>query len=68
MLENRICSQIQDLHASFDINETGKHKRCSRNFTYTLSTPEGSNLTVFFVLWVVVFDILTIFQNYPIWA
>ncbi len=49
-LKNRICRQIQDLHASFGIEERRKHKGCSRSCTYTLFLPYGVEIKLIFAL------------------
>ncbi len=44
--ENRICRQIQDLHASFAKKERRKHRGCSQSCTYTLFLPKGAKMTL----------------------
>ncbi len=72
-LENRICRQIQDLHASFEKKERRKHKLiyvgCSRSCTYP--TPGGWNWAHFcstICLLAAVSDILADFLNVHIWT
>ncbi len=65
-LENRICRQIQDLHASFGIKERRNHE-----VAHTLPTPGGWNWAHFcstICLWAAVSEILADFLNFHIWA
>ncbi len=65
-LENRICRQIQDLHASFGIKE--RRSFAKLYIPVTLFLHPGVKNKLIFTLWAAVSEILAVFQNCHIWA
>ncbi len=68
-LENRICRQIQDLHASFGIKERRKHRAHSWASFYPRDfLPHGLEIELIFALRAAVSEIRADFKNYHIGA